>query len=125
MNTFSYPLLLTAVAFVYSVRWLILGVSTNIDVLLWSQILLALSFSIQYFVAVAYVDELTPKNYRATGQTIFWAVSLGLGGVAGNLLAGWILTFVTIEQMYQIAAAVAFMSIAILWVKPNKASLNS
>ncbi|GAB2567421.1 MFS transporter [Gracilibacillus alcaliphilus] len=120
MNAFSYPMLLTAVAFVYGLRWLILGVSTNVDILLWSQLLLALSFSIQYFVAVAYVDELTPENYRATGQTIFWAVSLGAAGVIGNVLAGWVLNFVTIEQMYQLAAAVSFISIAILWLKPRK-----
>ncbi|WP_066189744.1 MFS transporter [Gracilibacillus timonensis] len=124
MNAFSYPVLLTAVAFVYGMRWLILGVSTNIDILLWSQILLALSYSIQYFVAVAYVDELTPENYRATGQTIFWAVSLGLGGVVGNMLAGWVLTFMTIEQMYQLATVVALASIVILWLKPKKKTLQ-
>ncbi|MGN8644797.1 MFS transporter [Gracilibacillus sp. HCP3S3_G5_1] len=123
MSAFSYLTLLTSVAFIYGVRWLILGVSTNIDILLWSQILLALSYSIQYFVAVAYVDELTPENYRATGQTIFWAVSLGLGGVVGNLLAGWVLSFIYVEQMYQLAAVIAFLSIIILWIKPNQASL--
>lgn len=118
MSRYSYPLLLSLVAGIYGIRWLILGVNNNLDVLVWSQILLSLSFSIQYFVSVAYVDLITPKKYRATGQTFYWAVSLGLGGLMGNLLAGSILRYVDIQVMYQFAAAISLLSILLLWVKP-------
>lgn len=120
MARFSYPVLLSLVAGIYGVRWLILGVSDNLDVLVWSQILLSLSFSIQYFVSVAYVDLITPKKYRATGQTFYWAVSLGLGGLIGNVLAGWMLKFVEIQTLYLILGCVAFVSIILLWIKPMK-----
>ncbi|WP_054859846.1 MFS transporter [Gracilibacillus sp. JCM 18860] len=117
MSVFTFPILLTSVAFFYGLRWLVLGISDNLDTLVWSQILLSLSYSIHYFVAVAYVDELTPIKYRATGQTIYWAVALGLAGIIGNLIAGWLLRFIEINQMYQLATAVSFTSIFLLWIK--------
>lgn len=117
MSVFTFPILLTSVAFFYGLRWLVLGISDNLDTLVWSQILLSLSYSIHYFVAVAYVDELTPIKYRATGQTIYWAVALGLAGIIGNLIAGWLLRFIEINQMYQLATVVSFTSIFLLWIK--------
>lgn len=118
MERFSYPVLLSLVAGIYGLRWLILGLNSNLDVLVWSQILLSLSYSIQYFVSVAYVDLITPTEYRATGQTFYWAVSLGLGGLIGNMLAGWALNYIDIQSLYLIAGSVAFFSILLLWIKP-------
>ncbi|MDC3418041.1 MFS transporter [Aquibacillus salsiterrae] len=118
MDKYSYPVLLSLVAVMYAIRWLFLGFSNEISVLVGSQILLSLSFSIQYFVAVAYVNAITPPNYRATGQTIYWAVTLGLSGVVGNLLAGWLLNYVTISSMYKIAMVVALLAVPLIWLKP-------
>lgn len=124
MNRYSYPVLLTVVAMIYGFRWLVLGSSDNLQVLIWSQVLLSLSFSIQYFVSVAYVDLITPVKYRATGQTFFWAVTLGLGGLTGNLLAGWLLNYTEIPKMYQITAAISLISVILLWIKPMRSSRN-
>lgn len=107
MSRYSYSMLLSVVAMMYAFRWLVLGYSDDLSVLVWSQILLSLSYSIQYFVSVAYVDFITPEKYRATGQTIYWAVALGLGGLIGNVLAGWVLKYVDIENMYQIATVLS------------------
>lgn len=118
MKRFSYPVLLSLVAGVYGIRWLILGFSSNMEILIGSQILLSLSFSIQYFVSVAYVDQITPKEYRATGQTFYWAVSLGLGGLVGNILAGFVLIYIDIQTLYIIAGCIALVSIILLWIQP-------
>lgn len=118
MTRFSYPVLLTLVAGIYGLRWIFLGVSDSLEVLIWSQILLSLSYSIQYFVSVAYVDLITPEKYRATGQTFYWAVSLGLSGLVGNMLAGWALKYIDIQSLYLIAGGIAFVSIILLWIKP-------
>lgn len=120
MIRYSYPILLSGVALMYALRWLVLGVSDNLQVLIWSQILLSFSYSVQYFVAVAYVDVITPKKYRATGQTIYWAIALGLGGLIGNILAGWIVDYVNIAYMYQLATGVSLLCIAFLWLKPKQ-----
>lgn len=122
MRRFSYRILLSSVAIIYAVRWIILGYSDTLQVLVWSQVLLSLSFSIQYFVSAAYVDDITPERYRATGQTFYWAVSFGLGGLVGNLLAGWLLNTVEIHEMYQIATIVSLASVVFLWVRGKKAS---
>lgn len=118
MERFSYPVLLSLVAGIYGVRWFVLGLSSNLEILVWSQILLSLSYSIQYFASVAYVDLITPEKYRATGQTFYWAVSLGLGGLFGNMLAGWALNYIDIQSLYLIAGSVACLSIILLWIKP-------
>jgi PPP family 3-phenylpropionic acid transporter len=120
INLYSYPMLLTVSAIIYSTRWIIVGVSDHIYVLVFTQVLLSLSFSIQYFVSVAYVDFLTPERYRATGQTIFGAVTFGLGGLIGNILAGYILNYIKIAEMYRISAVVALLCITFLWIKPKK-----
>ncbi len=114
---FYFSYIVNISSFFLCLRWLVLGISDNLDTLVWSQILLSLSYSIHYFVAVAYVDELTPIKYRATGQTIYWAVALGLAGIIGNLIAGWLLRFIEINQMYQLATVVSFTSIFLLWIK--------
>lgn len=120
MRRFSYRSLLTSVAMIYSLRWLVLGYSDALSVLVWSQILLSLSFAIQYFVSAAYVDYITPERYRATGQTFYWAVSFGLGGLVGNALAGWVLNVVEINVMYQIATVVSLVGILFLWLVREK-----
>ncbi|KKI93291.1 hypothetical protein WQ54_05540 [Bacillus sp. SA1-12] len=117
IRKFSYALLLSIATVFYAARWLILGYSDQLDVLIWSQILLSLSFSIHCLASVAYVDFITPPDYRATGQTIYWAVTFGFGGLVGNILAGWLLKSYSIESMYKIAALLAMLSIVFLWIK--------
>lgn len=123
MTRFSYPALLSLVATFYGIRWLIIGVSDSLQILIWSQILLSLSYSIQYFVSVAYVDVITPEKYRSTGQTFYWAITLGLGGLTGNTLAGWVLDYIEIPTMFQITAAISLASIILLWIKPMKSKV--
>ncbi|OZU88326.1 hypothetical protein CIL03_11790 [Virgibacillus indicus] len=120
MNNFSFPILLSATAIIYAVRWIILGYSSGLEILVWSQILLSLSYSIQYFVSVAYVDVIAPERYRATGQTFYWAVTFGLGGWLGNLLAGFVLDYIEIDEMYRLAALISLASVSLLWIKPKK-----
>ncbi|MFP3360614.1 hypothetical protein R0K17_25190, partial [Planococcus sp. SIMBA_143] len=49
-----------------------------------------------------------------------WAIALGLGGLIGNILAGWIVDYVNIAYMYQLATGVSLLCIAFLWLKPSK-----
>ena len=122
MSRFSFPFLLSTAAIIYAFRWLILGYSNDLQILVWSQILLSLSYAIQYFVSVAYVDVIAPPRYRATGQTFYWAVSFGLGGLAGNILAGFLLDYIEIDEMYRLAGLLSLASVALLWIKPKRRS---
>lgn len=118
MSRFSYPGLLTFAALIYGLRWLIIGTTDHLQILVWSQVLLSLSYTIQYFVSVKYVDLITPIEYRATGQAFYWTVTLGVGGLLGNVLAGWVLKYIEIPQMYQFAVVISLLSIILLWIKP-------
>lgn len=124
MKRFSYPMLLSFAAFIYACRWSVLGFSDNLQVLIWTQILLSFSFSIHYFASVAYVDVLTPQNYRATGQTLYTAVTLGLGGVTGNLLGGWVLNHFAAETMFQLTTILALAGIPFLWMEKKDSSIK-
>ncbi|PAV31241.1 hypothetical protein CIL05_00880 [Virgibacillus profundi] len=120
MSRFSFPFLLSTAAIIYAFRWLILGYSDGLQILVWSQILLSLSYAIQYFVSVAYVDVIAPERYRATGQTFYWAVTFGLGGLVGNILAGFLLDYVEIDEMYRLAGLLSLASVILLWIKPKR-----
>lgn len=124
MERYSFLILLTVVGVVYAVRWLIVGGSENLQILVASQVLLSISFSIQYFVSASYVDSITPVQYRVTGQTFFWGVTFGLGGLTGNILAGWALNFMEIDTMYLVATVIALASIAFLWIGPKNGRTN-
>lgn len=120
LNRYSFAVLLSVAGLTYAARWFVLGISDQLHVLVWSQALLSLAYSIQYFTSIAYVDFITPVKYRATGQTFYWAITYGLSGVSGNLLAGWLLDFMTVQTLYQFATIMSVLSITFIWLKPKK-----
>ena len=124
LKRFSFRFLLALVAVVYAARWLILGVSTSPFLLIASQVLLSLSFSVHSFTAVVFVDQVMPDKYKSTGQTLYWATSFGLSGVAGNVLAAWFLNHFSIGAMYQWITGIVLIAALIIWVSIRNLESN-
>ncbi len=59
-------------------------------VLIFVQPLHALAFAAVHLGTIAFLARTVPAEHRATGQSLVAAVVSGLGGVIGNLMAGWI-----------------------------------
>lgn len=78
-------------ALVYIVRWAIQYALPIPGVMVGVQVLQGLSFGLFYVAAVEYMVHLVPKELRATGQSLFNVVFVGMAGIAGNLLNGFLL----------------------------------
>lgn len=78
-------------ALVYIVRWAIQYALPIPGVMVGVQVLQGLSFGLFYVAAVEYMVQLVPKELRATGQSLFNVVFVGMAGIAGNLLNGFLL----------------------------------
>ncbi|MFD2879795.1 MFS transporter [Paenibacillus rhizoplanae] len=76
---------------VYMLRWAIQWLIPVPGVMIGVQTLHGMSFGFFYIAAVEYVASITGKELQATGQSLFNMVFVGLGGIAGNLLNGYLL----------------------------------
>jgi PPP family 3-phenylpropionic acid transporter len=72
-----------------------------------SQLLHALTFSALMVSSVTFVSRLTPPKLRATGQTIWGALTSGLGAAAGSKLAGLAAAAWGLMPMYRAFSCVA------------------
>jgi PPP family 3-phenylpropionic acid transporter len=67
---------------------------------------------------VDYVNRQVPAEWRATGQSLFGAASMGAGGILGNTWAGFLYDRLGIQGMYRvngfIIVAVALVAIVAL-----------
>ncbi|UKS25091.1 ROK family protein [Paenibacillus sp. HWE-109] len=75
----------------YMVRWAIQYVFPIPSVMVAVQVLQGLSFGLFYVAAVEYVSRIVRKDMQATGQSIFNMIFVGLAGIVGNMLNGYLL----------------------------------
>ena len=78
--------LLLCAAFSQAVRFLILGLSRRVPVILASQLLHGLGFAVISFSMAQYVSRIAPPALRARGQTLLSAAGLGVARVLGVLM---------------------------------------
>lgn len=92
---------------VTALRWFLNSIASSPYHLLGLNLLHSLTFGLLYASAVVYVDRLVPDRLRASGQTLFWAATYGLGNVAGNLAGGWVFEFSSVQTLFQLAGVAA------------------
>jgi PPP family 3-phenylpropionic acid transporter len=107
---------LTVALAAHAVRWGLLVVAHAPAFLLAIQLTHAFTFGVFYLAGVQTVDALVPDGLRATAQGVFAAVTFGLGGLAGNTLAGLLYEPLGMAQLYGAAAALAVGATVLHWV---------
>ncbi|MFC0475767.1 MFS transporter [Robertmurraya beringensis] len=90
INRIGYEKTLLFAATAYIVRWGIQLFFPIPFVVIGIQVLHGLSFGFFYIAAVEYVAKITGKHIQATGQSVFNMVFVGLAGMVGNLLNGYL-----------------------------------
>ncbi|WP_088103940.1 MFS transporter [Halalkalibacter urbisdiaboli] len=75
-------------ALLFSVRWLLYGLFPDPDILIYLQALNSV-FPVFIVPALFLVTKIVPAEITATGQTIFIAVIVGIGGMIGSAGGGW------------------------------------
>lgn len=91
LKKYGYEKTLMLASVVYMLRWAIQWLIPVPGVMIGVQTLHGMSFGFFYIAAVEYVASITGKELQATGQSLFNMVFVGLGGIAGNLLNGYLL----------------------------------
>lgn len=87
------------------VPWLALGL----------QLLHGPAFSAMWAAGVNYASEIAPKGLGASVQTLFTAVTFGLGGTLGALLGSRVGTWLGLAGMFRLAGIIGFTGLAALF----------
>lgn len=99
--------LLALSAFVYGIRWVLIGFAPSAAVVLALQLLQSGSFAIFLPTAVVLVGELVPPELRTSGQALLTLVNSGIALVIGTLLAGRVVDLAGTGVLYRSAGVVA------------------
>ncbi|MBN1672683.1 MAG: MFS transporter [Kiritimatiellae bacterium] len=84
------------------------------------QLLHSLTFGAYHCASVTYVSRVVPARLHSTAQTVFAAVTVGLGGIIGGGLGGWVAEQYGFTALYGGCGAVALIALVVLlvWVPP-------
>jgi len=82
--------LLSAAAFFYAVRLLLLSVIDAPFALIATQLMHSVTFGIFFLSAMRFLTHLLPDQYRATAQALYVTVWVGLSGLTAGPLGGWL-----------------------------------
>lgn len=83
------------------------------------QLLHALTFGAFHTASVTYVSRLAPAHMKSSAQTVFHAVTLGLGGIVGGALGGAIAERFGFRVLYAAFAGVALAALVVLAFVPS------
>jgi PPP family 3-phenylpropionic acid transporter len=104
----------------YALRWAIQWLFPYPSVMVAVQALHGLSFGLFYVAAVEYVAVASGKEMQATGQSLFYMVFSGLGGIVGNLLNGYLYELGGAGMMYVSCTISALLGAVLLYFVINQ-----
>lgn len=115
MHRFNELALLGLAALLYCIRWIIFAYVTDPWVLTFLAASASITFGVFWIVAVSYAVRLVPEHLRSTGQSFLSAVFLGLAGITGGTVGGWINGNYGGEGMYLFGAVLAGIASALFF----------
>lgn len=127
LKSFKEMSLLMVAAFLFSMRWFLYGVWDDPQVLTYLQLFQGVTFPLFFVAVYHYVTKLIPKELIATGQLLFVATTIGLGGLLGNAGGGWHMENYSPQATYHLAGyfslvGTALITITILYSRRNTSS---
>ena len=114
--------LLAAGVLAGGVRWTVCGLTANPYWIYPVQMLHGVMVTGLMMGGPLYVDRVAPGRLRSTAQGLVAMVGLGIGGIASNTAAGWLLDNVDANAPYLIGGVGALVvGLAIPWLLPRVA----
>lgn len=80
------------------------------------QTLHGLTFGAYHVASVTFVSRLLPGHMKSTAQTLFSALTIGLGGICGGVLGGYLAGWSGFSALYLVFGGIAAAALAILLV---------
>ncbi|WP_216827829.1 MFS transporter [Alkalihalobacterium elongatum] len=87
-------------AFLYSIRWFLMGTATLPETLLILQALHGVTFGVFYIAAFQIVSKLVPEELQATGHVLFITTFFGISGIVGAFVGGLVIQSTGVAQLY-------------------------
>lgn len=94
----------------FSLRWVGYAVAEDPWLLLALQAGAAVTFAVFWISAVHYTARILPDHLSATGQSLLAMVFLGLAGMLGGVIGGWLNDSFGGGSMYVFASVTAFIA---------------
>lgn len=105
---------------VFCFRWIVLALGPPTWTLFLLQMLHGISFSFTFAAGVALAAEVSHVDNRATAQSVYSAVNMGLAAITGSILGGVVLGDIGPKGVYELASILCFaglVSIVILMMR--------
>ncbi|WP_100407920.1 MFS transporter [Bacillus solitudinis] len=109
LKRYSELVLMLVASCLFSVRWFLYGFWDQPEVLTFLQLMQGVTFPLFFVAVFHYVTQLIPREFVATGQMLFIAATIGLGGLIGNAGGGWFMEFVSPQATYQFAGMLSMI----------------
>lgn len=120
LKRFSYENILVFSFIVAVMRWVMLFYATSALVILFAQVLHAMTYGAFHVASILYMDQLTPAEAKTLGQAVNNAVTYGFGIMAGFLLNGYYFDMLGAPLLFLISAAMAFCGGVLLVLNKTK-----
>lgn len=114
LHKFHELALLGIVAVLYTVRWVLYSLVEDPALLMGLQSMHMVTFAVFWIVAVQYAVRLVPPELVSTGQAMLSAVFLGMAGITGGAVGGWIKDMWGGQAMYQSGAVMTLVAAVLL-----------
>jgi PPP family 3-phenylpropionic acid transporter len=105
---------------VFCFRWIVLAFGPPTWALFLLQMLHGISFSFTFAAGVALAAEVSHVDNRATAQSVYSAVNMGLAAITGSILGGVVLGDIGPRGVYEVASVLCFaglVSIVVLMMR--------
>ena len=92
---------------VAAMRWWLLGAAGSTVMIVFSQLLHAITYGAFHIASVLYIDRLAPATAKTTGQALNNAASYGIGMLAGFLLSGFLYERIGSSKLFMLSGGMA------------------
>ncbi len=104
---------------VYALRWFLYSQITSLQMILLVQLLHGLSFGAYYVAGVVYTRERAPEGLSATAQALFSGTALGLAGIVGGMLGGYLYDRVGVMNLFRFCGLAATFALLLFLLAPS------
>lgn len=88
--------------FVLAVRAMLYATISTPGYVIFVELTHGMSLALLIVSSVEYINKLVPAQWRATGQSLFWAAIFGAGSLFGNLGVGYLYDRMSMQNVFQV-----------------------
>ena len=109
-DRFGAGKLLCVSSLVLTLRWLILGLTNNVGIIMASQVLHGGGFIVMTVSMSKYISLTVPEQLRSRGQMLLAVVGFGIARVVGSLGGGLLGDAIGLQRAFLVPCAIALIS---------------